>query len=162
MLLYPRFEEEGGILVYPCPSVRPSVTNIFVTYFSATTIHSHFIFGIQLHYEVPYRAYRFQVCRTSTSCFLTYLTIMPKGPIFRKIFFSNFLSQSLDIWYGTLVWGPILWDSISDLSGICFLFADLGHFSTIMTDGKHFSTIMTDGKIFVRVFSVTTYHSLLS
>ena len=76
---------------------------------------------------------------------------MTKSPIFRKSFFSNFLSQSLDIWYGTLVWGPILWDSISGLSDIYFLFTDLVSFQQLWPMVQ-FS---------VGVFSVTTYGSLL-
>jgi hypothetical protein len=44
---------------------------------------------------------------------------------FRNSFFSNYLSQPLDIWHTALTHGPILWDLISGLSLIHFLFIHL-------------------------------------
>jgi hypothetical protein len=44
------------------------------------------------------------------------------GKNFRYSFLSNYLSQPLDIWHTALTHCPILWDSISGLSHIHFLF----------------------------------------
>jgi hypothetical protein len=47
---------------------------------------------------------------------------------FRNSFLSNYLSQPFDIWYTASAHGIISWDSISGLSLIHFLFADLFNF----------------------------------
>jgi hypothetical protein len=47
---------------------------------------------------------------------------------FLNSFLSNYLSQPLDIWHTALTCGPIMWDLISGLSLIHFLFADLVKF----------------------------------
>ena len=78
-------------------------------------------------------------------------TIMANGTIFRRSFLSNYLWQTLDIGYATSVWDAILWDLISDLSDIYFLFTDLVSFQQLWPMVQ-FS---------VGVFSVTTYGSLL-
>jgi hypothetical protein len=57
----------------------------------------------------------------------------------RNSFLSNFLSQPLDIWYTALKHGLILWDLISSLSLIYFLFTDLVTFSTLMVNERKFS-----------------------
>jgi hypothetical protein len=44
---------------------------------------------------------------------------------FHYNFLSYFLTQPLDIWNTALTCGPMLWDSISGLSLIRFLFTDL-------------------------------------
>jgi hypothetical protein len=48
-----------------------------------------------------------------------------RGKTFRNSFLSNYLSQPLYIWHTALTHGPILWDSISGLSLIHFLFIHL-------------------------------------
>jgi hypothetical protein len=62
-----------------------------------------------------------------------------RGKNFRNNFLSNYLLQPLDIWYTASTHGPILWDSISGLSLIHFLFTDLVKFSTLMLNSKKFS-----------------------
>jgi hypothetical protein len=57
---------------------------------------------------------------------------------FHNSFFSNYLSQPLDIRYTALSHGPILWDWISGLSFIHFLFTDFDKFPTLMVSGKKF------------------------
>jgi hypothetical protein len=52
---------------------------------------------------------------------------------------SSSASKVLDIWHTALTHGPILWDSISSLLLIHFLFTDLVKFSTLMVNGKKFS-----------------------
>jgi hypothetical protein len=62
-----------------------------------------------------------------------------RGKNFRNSFLSNYLSQPCDIWYTASIHGPILWDSISGLSLIYFLFADLLKFSALMVNRRKFS-----------------------
>ena len=84
LLLYPRFEKVGGILVYICPSFRPSVLpsarpsviplHFFVKDFS-TTLHARRVkFGIQIDDDMLY-------CGTAN-----------QTSAYSSLFLSNFLS----------------------------------------------------------------------
>jgi hypothetical protein len=55
-------------------------------------------------------------------------------------FFSATTYHSLfDIWHTAFPHAPILWDFISGMSLIHFLFIDLVKFSTLMVNGRKFS-----------------------
>jgi hypothetical protein len=55
-----------------------------------------------------------------------------------KSFLCNYVSQPLDIQHTALTCGPIIWDSISGMSLIHFLFTDLVKFSTLIVNGRKF------------------------
>ncbi len=130
------------------PVSSPSQT--FVTLFSGTTHYSHSIFGMQPQLLVPYRAMRFQTSTTPTSCLPTWrlFTITVYGKNFRNTFLSNYLSQPLDIWYASSARGSILYDIISDLSAISFLFTDARFF---LYDRKFFAIVLWHGAVVVVV-----------
>ena len=66
-LTHNRFEEDGDILFYFCPSICLSVVKILVALFSATMHHSHFKLGMVLLLRVLHHL--IHVCQLSTSCF---------------------------------------------------------------------------------------------
>ena len=87
---YPRSPEgEGSILLYLCPSFRPS--KIF---FSATIDDTNLIFGHKFHIGTPYRGKRFWTHQIPTSCLPTLLIFIHIEHICS--FFVTFFSATID------------------------------------------------------------------
>ena len=103
LLLYPRFEEEGGYTVFAL-SVRPSATNTFCHTFLSN------------HASQPFQ---------------TWCGALARGPTLRLpnshpclTFLSNHASQRLQTWYGALARGPTSCLPKSCPPVIYFLFFD--------------------------------------
>ena len=118
---------EGGILFYLCPSVLPSVQNIFHRIFL-----SHCWWQKSDIWSQP--SYRYTILWVafldpSDSYFLfadfvdfyTHWTYMH---IFRRIFLSNYWWQESDIWSQASYRYAILWEAFLDPSDSYFLFAE--------------------------------------
>ena len=134
-LLYPHSPKgEGGILFYLCPSVLPSVQDIFRRNFLSNS--RNLIFGHKLHIGTPYRGKRFWTHQIPTSCFADFVDFSSHWTymlIFRRIFLSNYWWQKSDIWSQASYRYPILWEAFLDLSDSYFLFADFVDFYTHWT-----------------------------
>ena len=136
-LLYPRSPKVlGGILFYLCPSVRPSVQDIFSHIFLSNCWWQKSDIWSQASYR--YTILWIAFLNPSDSCFLfadlvgfyTHWTYMH---IFRHNFLSNYWWQKSDIWSQASYRYPISWEAFLDPSDSYFLFADFVDFYTHLT-----------------------------
>ena len=130
-LLYPRSpKREGGILFYLCPSILPSVQDIFRRIFLSNCWWQKSDIWLQASYRCPISWEA--LLDPSDSYFLfanfvdfyTHWTYILNMPIFSRIFLSNYWWQKSDIWSQALYRYPILWEAFFDLSDSYFLFAE--------------------------------------
>ena len=129
-------EGGGGILFYLCPSVLPSVQDIFRRIFLSNYWWQESAIWSQASYmyAILWEAF----LDPSDSYFLfadlvgfyTHWTYMH---IFRHIFLSNYWWQRSDIWSQASYRYAILWEAFSDPSDSYFLFADFVDFYTHLT-----------------------------
>jgi hypothetical protein len=129
LFLYPHSPKgEGGILFYLCPSVLPSVQDIFRRIFLSNCWWQKSDIWSQASYR--YTILWVAFLDPSDSYFLfadlvgfyTHWTYMH---IFRHIFLSNYWWQKSDIWSQASYRYPISWEAFLDPSDSYFLFADL-------------------------------------
>ena len=94
LLLYPRSPKgEGGILIYLCPSFRPSKI-FFVAFFSVTVDGRNLIFGHKHHIGIPYCGQRYWTRQIPTSCLPTQLVFIHIEHI--CTFFVTLFSATID------------------------------------------------------------------
>ena len=91
LLLYPRFKRGEGILFYLCLSICQSLCpmNIFVAFFSGTTIQGLLKFGFRVYIYQLYCVVHFQIHHSTTSCLpntCIIIHIIPKLKIFITFF----------------------------------------------------------------------------
>ena len=137
VFLYPRSpKEEWGIMFYLCPSVLPSVQDIFCRIFLSDCWWQKSDIWSQASYR--YTILWVPFLDPSDSYFLfadlvglyTHWTYMH---IFRHIFLSNYWWQRFDIWSQASYRYPISWEAFLDPSDSYFLFADIVGFYTHWT-----------------------------
>jgi hypothetical protein len=126
----------GGILFYLCPSVHPSVQDIFRRIFLSNCWWQKSDIWSQAssRYTILWVAF----LDPSDSYFLFadlvgFYTHWTYIHIFRHIFLSNYWWQKSDIWSQASYRYPILWKEILDPSDSYFLFADFVDFYTHLT-----------------------------
>jgi hypothetical protein len=125
-----------GILFYLCPSVLPSVQDIFCCIFLSNCWWQKSDIWSQA--SCRYTIFWVTFLDPSDSYFLfadlvgfyTHWTYMH---IFRHIFFSNYWWQKSDIWSQTSYRYPISWEAFLDQSDSYFLLADFVDFYTHWT-----------------------------
>jgi hypothetical protein len=123
-LLYPRSPNgEGDILFYLCPSVLPSVQDIFRRIFLSNCWWQK----SDIWSQVSYRYTILWVAFFGPVRFRTHMHI------FRHIFLSNYWWQKSDIWSQASYRYPISWEAFLDTSDSYFLFADFVDFYTHLT-----------------------------
>ena len=137
LFLYPRSPKgERGILFYLCPSVLPSVQDIFRCIFLSNCLWQKSDIWSQASYR--YTILWVAFLDPSNSYFLfadlvdlyTHWTYMH---IFRHIFLSNYWWQKSDIWSQASYRYPISWEAFLNPSDSYFLFADFVDFYTHWT-----------------------------
>jgi hypothetical protein len=138
----PPLPEGGeGILFYLCPSVLPSIQDIFRRIFLSNCWWQKSDIWSQASYR--YTILWVAFLDPSDSYFLfadlvgfyTHWTYMHH---FRHIFLSNYWWQKTDIWSQASYRYPISWEAFLDPSDSYFLFADLVGFYTHWTYMHHF------------------------
>jgi hypothetical protein len=125
--IIPPLPGEGGILFYLCPSVLPSVQDIFRRIFLSNCWwqKSDIWSQASYRYTISWEAF----LDPSDSYFLfadfvdfyTHWTYML---IFRRIFLSNYWWQKSDIWSQASYRYPISWEAFFDPSDSYFLFTE--------------------------------------
>jgi hypothetical protein len=133
---------KGGILFYLCPSVLPSIQDIFRRIFLSNYRWQKSDIWSQASYR--YAILWVAFLDPSDSYFLfadlvdfyTHWTYMH---IFRHIFLSNHWWHKSDIWSQASYWYPISWEAFLDPSDCYFLFADFVDFYTHWTFLPHLS-----------------------
>ena len=127
MYLYPRSPKgEGGILFHLCPSVLPSVQDIFRRIFLSNCWWQKSDIWSQAFLDPSDSYFLF----ADLVGFYTHWTYMH---IFRHIFLSNYWWQKSDIWSHASYRYPISWEAFLDPSDSYFLFANLVGFYTHWT-----------------------------
>ena len=125
---------EGDALFYLCPSVLPSVQDIFHRIFLSNWQKSDIWSQASYRYTILWVAF----LDPSDSYFLFadlvgFYTHWIYMHIFRHIFLRNYWWQKSDIWSQASYRYPISWEAFLDPSDSYFLFADFGDFYTHLT-----------------------------
>jgi hypothetical protein len=135
--LYPRSPKgDGGILFYLCPSVHPSIQNIFRYIFLSNCWWQKTDIWSQASYRYPISWEAFLNPSDSYFLFVDFVDFYTHWTymlIFRRIFLSNYWWQKSDIWSQATYRYPISWEAFLDPWDSYFLFADFVDFYTHLT-----------------------------
>ena len=156
-LLYPRFEKVGGILVYICPSVRPSLPSVLflVKIFRQRFLNNHearmLIFGMQVDNDMLYRGIKIQSSPAYSSLYLSnFLSFHTLMKCFVKDFSSTMQGRMLI--FGMQLDYDLLYRGIENQSSPAYSSLYLSNFLS-------FHTLKSD--IFVKDFSRTMQPRML-
>jgi hypothetical protein len=127
---------EGGILFYLCPSILPSVQNIFRRIFLSNCWWQKSDIWSQASYRYTILWVEFLDPSDSYFLFADLVGLYSHWTytlIFRRIFPSNYWWQKSDIWSQASYRYPISWETFLDPADFYFLFADFVDFYTYLT-----------------------------
>jgi hypothetical protein len=128
LFLYPRSPKgEGGMLFYLCPSVLPSVQDIFRRTFLSNCWWQKSDIWSQASYRYTILWVAFLDLSDSYFLFADLVGFYKHWTymlIFRRIFLSNYWWQRSDIWSQASYRYPISWEAFLDPSDSYFLFAE--------------------------------------